>query len=118
MKIRVGNGRVPADDDIVADAQPEFAQQDRIGETAVIADLRVSRFSQRKMNPVHRAMLADDERRIFGAVKSFEREVAANDSVRAQNDVIGRFAIKPTARGDGHRGCCHAVAAACSASSN
>src|SRR5207245_7594912 len=36
MKIRVGNRRVPADDDVIADAHFQFTKQTRVGEIAVV----------------------------------------------------------------------------------
>src|SRR5205823_907427 len=50
MKISVGDGRVPPDDDIVANAQLEFTKHDGIGEVAVVADPHPSLFAERKMN--------------------------------------------------------------------
>src|SRR5213594_1676776 len=90
MKIRVGNCRIPANDDVIADAHFQFAKQNRVGEIAVVPDLHPALFSEREMDAVHRAVGADDQRVRFVAAKAFKREIAGDERVRAEAN-IGRW---------------------------
>jgi hypothetical protein len=49
------------------------------------------------MNAVECAVLADDERGILYAVKSFERQITAHDGVRSQPRVRRQSSIEPPA---------------------
>src|SRR5262249_54970740 len=56
VEIGVGNSRIPADYDVVADAQFQFTQEQGIREKAVVADLDASVASDGEVNAIHRAM--------------------------------------------------------------
>src|SRR6266536_2814665 len=90
MKIRVGNRRVPANDDVIANAHFQFTKQDRVGEIAIVPDLYPAFFTEREMDPVHRAVGTDDQRVRFVVAKAFKREIAGDESVRAESN-IGRW---------------------------
>src|SRR6266571_2984648 len=79
MKVRVGNRRVPANHDVVANSQFHFAEQHGIGEVAVIADHDSSVLAEGEVNAVHGAVGTNDQRLLLPAVKSFEGQVAGND---------------------------------------
>src|SRR5882672_4971867 len=61
MKVGVGERSIPARDDIIADAQFQFTQEDYIAEIAVIADLDFASVAEGKMDAIHGAVFTDDE---------------------------------------------------------
>ena len=95
MKIRIGNGGVPADDHIVADAQLLLAEQHRVGKEAVSSNFDSRRFAQRKMDAIHSAVLADNQGRVLLALEAFKSQVALDHRVGTQPDIGRQFAIQP-----------------------
>ena len=59
VEVGVGDRRVPADDDVVADPQLQLAQQHGVGEVAVVADLDAALLAEGELDAVHRAVRAD-----------------------------------------------------------
>ena len=72
MEIGIGDGGVPADEDVIADTQFEFAKQHGIGEVTVIANLHPALAANGKVDAVHGAVGTDQEGLGLFAQEAFE----------------------------------------------
>src|SRR5262249_21956366 len=82
----------------------QLAQQDRVGEVAVVADLQPGVLAEGEVDPVHGAVGADHERPFPPAAEALERVVARDQAVRPDADVRRQLAVGPAAgRGRGVR---------------
>src|SRR5262245_38287488 len=97
MKVAVGDGRIPANDDIVADANLQLAEQDGIGEVTVIANDEPPLRFDRKMRAIHGAVSADNERLGILCAKAFESVLARDHRPGADSNVRGQYTIRPRA---------------------
>src|SRR5207245_8793505 len=98
VEVRVRDSRVPADDDVAADAQLQLRQKKSICEIAIVADRNPGAFSQGEMYAVQRAVRADLQRGISLAAKAFEEVLAQQDAVGPDADVARQIAVQPATR--------------------
>src|SRR5262249_26250875 len=97
VEVRVGDGGVPADDNVAADAQYQLAQQDGVGEIAIIADLNSPLLAEGEVDAVQGAVSADDERRVAPAPETLEGMAPGQDAVRPNMHVGRQLTVRPAA---------------------
>ena len=85
MKVSVSDGRIPSQNHIVADANFLFAKQDDTGEIAIVSNFNSGSFSQSKVNVIHRAVCADEQRRVGKAAKTSKTALFIVDDAIAPN---------------------------------
>lgn len=95
MKVRVRDRRVPADHNVAADLDLQFAQQHHAGEVTKIANPNASAFSRGKMHAIHRAVRADDQGVGCTTVKTFEGQLIGDERVDADLCVWWQSAFRP-----------------------
>src|SRR5262249_551069 len=98
---RVGQGGVPADHDEAADPHLQLAEQDGVGEVAVIADHHAPLFAQGEVDALHRAVSADGQRLLQPPVTALEGELSCQDAAGADAHVRRQLTIGPAARAHG-----------------
>ncbi len=98
VEVGVGDRGVPADDDVAADAQLQLAEQHGVREVAVVADLDAPLLADGEVDPVHRAVGADHQRRVEPAAEPLEGVVAGQHAVRADADVRRQRPVRPASR--------------------
>src|SRR5215472_14818624 len=97
MKIAVGDGDVPAEDDVASDSHLEFAHEHGVCEVAVIANGHAGGVVKGELGSIHGAVPADDQGVVDFAVKALKSGFAFDDRVFADPHIPGQFTLQPWA---------------------
>jgi len=101
MKVGVGKRGIPTDNNVIADAQFQFAQQDCIAEIAVIADLDTPGLPKRKMNTIHSTVFADNQCGVSLGTEALKCVFAFQYRAATELHVGRQFTLEPLACGRG-----------------
>jgi hypothetical protein len=89
---------------MVSNPNLQFAKQDGVAETAVIAELGGGIFAEGEMDAIEGAILSNDKPWILPAAKPFECQITTNEGVGSENHIVRQSAIEPVTELKGSRG--------------
>src|SRR5262245_52157147 len=96
MKVRVSDRGIPTNQNVASEAQLEFAEENRIREIAIVADLDFSVFADGEMHAVHRAIAADHKGIGLAAQKALEGIIGSDARLRTGADIRRQRAVSPS----------------------
>jgi hypothetical protein len=88
MKVSVSDRGIPSQNHIIADANFLFAKQNDTGQITIVSNLNPGSFSQGKVDIIHCAVCANDQRGVDAAAKASKTAlIIVDDSIKPNLDI-------------------------------